>query len=297
MTFSISYIVVTKNRLPFLKILFDQFVANCEADEEIVVVDGNSTDGSKEYLTDLFDRGIIHQFISEPDRNQAEAWNKGFLMARGTIIKKLIDDDVHSLTAIRLCRDFMLQNPTCDVCISNSLESSLFAPSQIGRSGRKEWFEEWNAGKINVFTFGDVYLLIRRKSLSFIGLYDTQFKMLDWEYSLRMTSLKAKIAYYTGCNSLSVYTPGNVSSTATLKQLKLEGEIGKKKYNYAGDRSKISAYSRLKIAIGKLLYSLRSKSKALPPPAFSDAELSDIYAGYYSELARHNNDLQGGFLF
>src|SRR5258707_2805983 len=108
--YTLSFIISTKNRLTFLKILFAHLLPVLKPDEEIVVVDSKSTDGSAEYLQDLFSSKKIHQFTSEPDKNQAHGWNKALLMAKGTIIKKLIDDDVHNISAIRECRDFMLQN-------------------------------------------------------------------------------------------------------------------------------------------------------------------------------------------
>jgi glycosyltransferase involved in cell wall biosynthesis len=86
--YNLSYVIATRNRLPFLKITLGRLISNLQPSEEIVVVDGNSTDGAKEYLQQLFADGRIHQFISEPDHNQAHGWNKAMLMARGTIIKK-----------------------------------------------------------------------------------------------------------------------------------------------------------------------------------------------------------------
>ena len=90
MTFDLSFIIATCNRLSFLKITLQKLIDELQPDEEIVVVDGNSTDGSKEYLQQLFNEGKIHQFISEPDKNQAHAWNKAMLMAQGIVIKKII---------------------------------------------------------------------------------------------------------------------------------------------------------------------------------------------------------------
>jgi len=287
MSITISYIIATKNRLPFLNITLSKLLTHANADEEIVVVDGDSSDGTKEYLQQLFDQGKIHQYISEPDRNQAHAWNKAMLMAKGTIIKKIIDDDVYDYNAIRTCANYMLQHPEVDVCISDSLDCILKNYNNIGLSSRLPWFLRWKNGEINTFTFGDIYLLIRKSSLSYIGLYDTQFKMIDWEYSLRISFLKAKIAYFKGCTSLSIATPGNVSSTATKKLLKQEGAIGKAKYGYPGDDAETSFYSRFKIAIGALLYNTKAKpaSNTTIP---SESDLQKIYAQLYTVLQKHN---------
>ena len=294
---SLSFIIATRNRLAFLRIILERLISELKENEEIVVVDGNSTDGAKEYLQQLFADGKIQQFISEPDKNQAHGWNKAMLMAKGIIIKKLIDDDVHDFIAIRKCCDFMLTNNEIDICISNCLESNLVDPGKIGITGRFPQFLQWKNKEVKAFTFSDVSLLIRRSSLSFLGLYDTQFKMMDWEYALRISWLQAKIAYYNGYNSLAVGTPGNVTSTATKDLFKFEESIGKAKYGYAGDSADISFYSHVKIRLGKIRHKLLNSEVAstiLPIPA--EAELQEIYNAYYKKLGDYNQSGQFEFI-
>jgi len=166
MTFDLSFIIATCNRLSFLKITLQKLIDELQPDEEIVVVDGNSTDGSKEYLQQLFNEGKIHQFISEPDKNQAHAWNKAMLMAKGAIIKKIIDDDVFCYKAIRECKSYMLLNPGVDVMISNDLESNLYNYKSIQKLSRLSQFKKWNKGITPSFTFGDVHMLVRKSTLA-----------------------------------------------------------------------------------------------------------------------------------
>jgi hypothetical protein len=53
--------------------------------------------------------------------------------------------------------------------------------------------------------------------------------------------------------AMGVDTPGNITSATTNELMVKEGEIGSFLYEYAGDSSKISTWSRIKIAIGKFL--------------------------------------------
>lgn len=295
---NLSYLICTYNRVNFLKILLPKVIDNLQPDEEIVVVDGNSADGSKEYLQQLFNKGKIHQFISESDKNQAHGWNKALLMARGTIIKKLIDDDVPDFKAIRKCCDLMLANTAIDICISNQLESKLTDPAIIEITGRLHQYTQWKNGFVKSFTFSDVAMLVRRSSLSFLGLYDTQFKMMDWEYSLRVSYLQAKIAYYTGYNSLAVDTPGNVTSTATRELRKFEGKIGKLKYSYAGDNANISLFSNIKIWLGIIWHRLTpSKKSDILNIMPLDAELKNSYSFFYQKLDEYNNSGDFEFIY
>ena len=279
-----------------MKVLFAHLLPVLTPDEEIVVVDGESTDGSKEFLQGLYDSNKINQFISEPDANQAHGWNKALLMAKGTIIKKLIDDDVPNINAIRKCRDFMLSNPDIDVCISNTLAGVLADPDRCESKNRLSYFYKWEKGETRAFTFSDVSMLKRKSSLSLFGLYDTQFRMIDWEYSLRLSFMAARIAYYTGYNAMSVDTIGNITSTATKEQLKREESIGKIKYQYPGDMSGISFYSMIKVRIGETLDKLKKQAKKYPTVATpAEPELSKIYSTYYQKLEEYNRKSKGDF--
>ena len=259
----------------------ERLIAGLQPDEEIVVVDGNSADGSKEYLKELFEKGKIHQFVSEPDKNQAHAWNKALLMARGAIIKKIIDDDVFGYEAIRECKNYMLQNPGVDVIISNDLSSNLNEYTNIKKLSRVTQFEKWSKGICPSFTFGDVHMLIRRSSLARIGLYNTNFVMMDWEYSLRISYLRVNICYYTGYNALSVFHPQSVSAQKNAELLADEGKRAGVFYEYNGDNSDISLWSKIKINAGKLINTTKAN---FPAKDRSQEEIGFIYNYYYEYI-------------
>ncbi|SDG42035.1 Glycosyltransferase, GT2 family [Pedobacter terrae] len=289
---NLSFIISTRNRLNFLKITLTILIQNLNPGEEIVVVDGDSNDGSKDYLLQLFNEGKIHQFISEPDRNQAHGWNKAMLMARGLIIKKIIDDDVFHYSAIRKCADFMLANSEVDVVISNELNASLNNQEQISKSSRLSQFESWKQKRTASFTFSDVHILIRKSALSYIGLYHTDFVMMDWEYALRMSFLRAKIVYFTGYNALSVGHAGSVSANKNAKLVHHQGERARLMYNYPGDAAEITLWSRLKINIGKILY---SKNK-IPTNTTYKEDITEAYSYFYLKIDEINNQNPGIFI-
>jgi glycosyltransferase involved in cell wall biosynthesis len=294
MHYNLSYVIATRNRLPFLKITLENLIKALLPDEEIVIVDGNSTDGSKEYLQGLLEAGSIHQYLSEPDKNQAHGWNKALLMAKGTIIKKIIDDDVFCYYAIQKCKHYMLLHHNVDVIISNDLGCSLKDYKNVEKFSRLPQFEKWKSGVTPTFTFGDVHMLIRRSALAYTGLYNTSFIMMDWEYALRISQLKANICYYTGYNALSVSHSQTVSS---LKNDEVIADQGKKAavfYGYEGDDAEISLWSKIKIFIGKRIYS--NKADSDNSYNINQIEIPAIYSALYSYIAEINNKEEGVFI-
>ncbi len=68
---NLSYIVVTYNKLKYLKELLATVVSSKQKDEEIIVIDGGSNDGTAAYLEEMFQRGNIEQYVSEKDSDKA----------------------------------------------------------------------------------------------------------------------------------------------------------------------------------------------------------------------------------
>jgi glycosyltransferase involved in cell wall biosynthesis len=294
LTLDLSYIIATHNRLPFLRITLEKLVNELQQGEEIVVVDGDSIDGTKAYLQQLLEEGKIHRFISEPDKNQAHAWNKAMLMAKGLIIKKIIDDDVFCYDAIRACKDFMLANPAVDVIISNDFGCNLYEYKNIQKIGRLPQFEKWKNGINPSFTFGDVHMLIRKSSLAYIGLYNTSYIMMDWEYSLRISYLQARIVYYTGYNALSVTHARNISSLKNTRLIAEQGKKGAIFYEYKGDRHEISTWSKIKILAGKWL-KLKKGSGVIVNGEVAE-DMGFIYRYLYDYIAEYNISKEFTFL-
>jgi glycosyltransferase involved in cell wall biosynthesis len=65
---------------------------------EYIIVDGNSTDNTKDIVNSYINK--IDKFISEPDRGQTDAINKGFKMAKGDIVAWINSDDYYFPDAI-----------------------------------------------------------------------------------------------------------------------------------------------------------------------------------------------------
>ena len=80
----VSIITVCYNRVATIGRTIESVLAQDYVNIEYIVVDGASTDGTKEVVERYADR--LACFISEPDKGMYEALNKGIHRATGDII-------------------------------------------------------------------------------------------------------------------------------------------------------------------------------------------------------------------
>jgi glycosyltransferase involved in cell wall biosynthesis len=76
---------------------------------EYILVDGGSTDGSVEIIRRYSDR--LAWWVSEKDRGQTDAINKGLVRATGKILAWLNSDDTYELNAVRQAVAFLQDRP------------------------------------------------------------------------------------------------------------------------------------------------------------------------------------------
>lgn len=88
---TVSVIVVCKNPGARLRVGLETVWQQTKQGAELIVVDGGSTDGTREWLES--ERSRLHAFISEPDRGVYDAMNKGVATARSNWVLFLGADD------------------------------------------------------------------------------------------------------------------------------------------------------------------------------------------------------------
>jgi len=220
----LSYLITTFNKLKYLKITLPFLLENVREDEEIVITDGGSTDGSQEYLSGLYKDGKIHQYVSERDAGEADGFNKGILMAKGKFIKPLTDDDLFELDGIRKCVGYMLSNGEVDLMgmggISydsalDSYESSIASDTLL--------FEAYRRGK-RPFAISGLGVLFRKHSISKIGLYGVNYKRVDMEFWLRSSSNRNLKMAYAPVNAYCWIANMDSNSFSTVAQKRMEME-------------------------------------------------------------------------
>jgi glycosyltransferase involved in cell wall biosynthesis len=264
---NLSYLTATKNKLPYFRAGIEKVIAQKKTDEEILIADGGSTDGTKEYLEELKAQGKIDFFISEPDFGESHALNKLFLQAKGTLIKIINDDDAYYFPAIEKCKKFMLEHPKIDILGMEGGSIKHKSPSELyvcQVAGYKDGWKKWSVDH-TPFDSSVLGLMFRKSSLPILGFWNLSFTMADTEYTFRVTAGKANIAWYTG--SAYVYIK-NQDGVTWIRRNRVANEIARLRKFYLNENPK--PWIRRKLAdLKQKFYISLSKMKGEKVEVFS----------------------------
>jgi len=159
---------------------------------EYWVIDGGSTDDSLEIVKKYEHR--LAGWVSEKDRGQADAINKGFAKANGEIIAWLNSDDLYRPGAIRSAVQTLQNNPQCGFVFSDvdsiDPEDKVFNRMAYG---------DWSLSDLMTFhIIGQSAVFMRRDTLNQAGCLDLDYHyLLDHHLWLRM-GLIAGMKYVPG---------------------------------------------------------------------------------------------------
>jgi len=156
---------------------------------EHIVIDGGSTDGTLDILRKYSDSLI---WVSEPDKGQYEASNKGLRMAKGEILGWLMADDTYMPQAVETAVKFLIENP--DVAMVYG--KCLFIDEE-GKVIRECPSEPFDLARLvrgpNIIPSPTVFF--KKKVLDSVGYFDTNLYMsADYDLFIRI-GLKYRIKY------------------------------------------------------------------------------------------------------
>lgn len=177
----VSFVLPTRNRAEFIGKALDMARWLVGPDDELIVVDGASTDGTAEIIAGYED--LVNVFISEPDTGPTHAMNKAMLMARGKYIKWLTDDDEFFPNAMEQAIEVLEANPEVDVLVCGGMvqrgsEVHPFYKSHGVNYGKSPE----DAFKYGVDGCG---VVIRRSVLAQVGMLDPTNVASDSEFIAR----------------------------------------------------------------------------------------------------------------
>jgi len=147
---------------------------------EYIVVDGGSTDKSVEIIRRY--EPWLAFWVSEPDRGQAHAINKGWKRAQGEIISYLNSDDVLAPKALRMVTRAFLKDPETALVYGDC--NLVDARGQFIQTLRSQPYNR--AGLLLGNYIHQPSAFLGRTALERIGLLDETYHMtMDYDYWVR----------------------------------------------------------------------------------------------------------------
>lgn len=176
------------NNLAYISLAIDNYLSQRCDHSELLIMDGGSTDGTKEVIAQYAKDNIRIRWVSEKDQGQSDAMNKGIALANGKYISFLNVDDFYSDGCLNEVSQILFQNPEiqylvgdCNVWDENKKLIYVNRPSKV---------QKWHVFSGFHFSVNPSAYFYQKRLHDQVGLYplDNHFNM-DLEMILRLRNV------------------------------------------------------------------------------------------------------------
>ncbi len=239
----VSFVIPTRNQAAFLRRCIDSCVVQGLVDDEIIVVDGLSTDGTQQILASYGER---ISWTSEKDAGQADAVNKGISRAGGEIVAWINSDDYYPdpdcLPAV--LREFEA-DPQLDIVYGDGMVVTADgAPIRRYRNG--SFFSVRDLVVAPIGPPQPATFFRRRLYAEAGGLRDDLHYALDYELWMRLFPKARRVRRIERTLACMAFHPGAKSTFAMLPQIR---EAARTKLSYART-ARLGMLDWIRLAVG-----------------------------------------------
>ncbi len=175
----VSVVIPSYNQGRFIGDTIESVLKQDHGAIEVIVIDG----GSRDETLDVLKRYAARiSYISERDRGQSDAINKGFRRARGDIVTWLNSDDLYpDRRAIGVVVREFARNPECDLIYGNFLE--IDEGNRVLRMYRRPGYSHRRLLRIGYISQPSTFF--RRRVVEKMRVREDLQYAMDLEYWLR----------------------------------------------------------------------------------------------------------------
>ena len=190
----LSIITPVYNNVAFIeKCIQNVLSQNCDAVEHIIM-DGGSTDGTVEIIEKYASEHSHIQWVSEKDKGQSDAMNKGVLKAKGNFISFLNVDDFYSENAVLEVLDLIMCDENLSFIVGDC--DVLKESGELYYTNRPKKLKPWNILSGYYFPVNPSAYFYKRSLHEKIGMYNTENHYnMDIEFLIE-ASLVTKLTYF-----------------------------------------------------------------------------------------------------
>lgn len=221
----ISVITPVYNGVQFIEFCIKNVIEQNCPDVEHIIVDGGSTDGTIEIINKYAEQYRHIRWVSEKDKGQSDAMNKGIAMARGEILGFLNADDYYEPNVLCQIAEIFKTLPEPSLLVGNC--------KVLDDNGNVIWLNKPGKLRLTDLLTGDEskYPFPVNPSAYFyhkslhdkIGFYNVdEHFVMDLDFVLRAVRSAAEVRYVDEIWGNFCYTEG----TKTFQDMKMgQGEI------------------------------------------------------------------------
>lgn len=193
----VSIVTPSLNQGRFIRATIESVLSQDYPHIEYIIIDGGSTDETESVVRDYASRLT---WISEKDRGQSHAINKGFRMAKGEIVSWINSDDIILPGAVAKAVEAMKSHPEAGAVYG---EGHLMNRSGefTGRFPRTEPLNLWKLVHLYDYILQQT-LYFRKSVLDEVGYLDEDLHYaMDWDILIRIAKRHdlQYIPEYMGC--------------------------------------------------------------------------------------------------